>query len=212
MKKPVRIVVVSAAAGSALLAAAGLFVWYCDRTIAECEARCYDDPAAVPPHNTALVLGAARITPAGIPNRYFKGRVEAAARLYHAGKVRHILISGDNHRRDYNEPRDMLDALRELGVPESAMTPDYAGFRTLDSVVRAKTAFGCDRIVIVSQRFHAVRAVYIAQKHGIDAVGFVAAENVSDRVRRRNHFREYFARAAAWLDVNVWRRSPNFVR
>ena len=98
------------------------------------------------------------------------------------------------------------------GVPECAMTLDFAGFRTLDSVVRAKTAFGCDRIVIVSQRFHSERAVYIARKHGIDAVGFVAAENVSDRIRRRNHFREHFARVAAWLDVNVRRRSPKFVR
>ncbi|MCI5778744.1 MAG: YdcF family protein [Lentisphaeria bacterium] len=212
MKKKVRITLSCVTVVAGILSAAGLFVWYCDRMIAGCEARCYDDLSAVPPRETALVPGAARITPAGIPNCYFQSRVAAAAQLYHAGKVRHILISGDNSRRDYNEPRDMFEALRELDVPESAMTLDYAGFRTLDSVVRAKTAFGCDRIVIVSQRFHAARAVYIARKHGIDAIGFVAVENVSDRVRRRNHFREYFARVAAWLDVNVWHRPPKFVR
>ena len=212
MKKPIRIAVVSAAVGSVLLAAAGLFGWYCNRVIADCETFCYDDPAAVPTREVALVLGAARTTPQGIPNRYFKGRVEAAAQLYRAGRVRRLLISGDNHRRDYNEPQDMFDALRALGVPETAMTLDHAGFRTLDSVVRAKTAFGFDRIVIVSQRFHAERAVYTARKHGIDAVGFVAAEQVSNSMRRRNHFREFFARTAAWLDVNILCREPKFIR
>lgn len=212
MKRPVKIAIVSAAVGSVLLAAAGLFGWFCNRAVADCETLCYDDPASVPVREVALVLGAARTTPQGIPNRYFNGRVEAAARLYHAGRVRHLLISGDNHRRDYNEPRDMFDALRALGVPEAAMTLDHAGFRTLDSVVRAKTAFGFDRIVIVSQRFHAERAVYTARKHGIDAVGFVAAEQVSDAMRRRNHFREFFARTAAWLDVNILCREPKFIR
>ena len=212
MKRPVRIALISVAVMGSLLTAAGLFTWYCNWAISDCKTLCYDDPASVPVREVALVLGAARTTPQGIPNRYFKGRVEAAAQLYHAGRVRRLLISGDNHRRDYNEPQDMFDALWALGVPETAMTLDYAGFRTLDSVVRAKTAFGCTQLVIVSQRFHAERAVYTARKHGIDAVGFVAAEQVSDAMRRRNHFREFFARTAAWLDVNILCREPKFVR
>ena len=98
----------------------------------------------------------------------------------------------------------------EKGVPETAMTLDYAGFRTLDSIVRCKAIFDCRKITIISQRFHVERALYIADKHGIDAIGFAAADTPWKWLNERNWRREKYARTAAWLDVNILRRSPRY--
>ena len=187
-----------------------LFCFYCNVVIGECGKLCYDDFAALPVRDVGLLLGAARIAPSGNPNQYFAGRVKTAARLYHAGKIRHILISGDNGRKDYDEPTDMKNALMELGVPAAAMTLDYAGFRTLDSVVRAKAVFECSKMTIISQRFHAERAIYLAGKHDIDAIGFAAEEPTQKWLVKRNLKREKLARIAAWLDVNILGREPKF--
>src|SRR5690606_4670880 len=95
--------------------------------------------------------------------------------LYHRGAVRHLLVSGDNRSPYYNEPRTMQRALRARGVPAEAMTLDYAGLRTLDSVVRAKAIFGQQQVIIITQEFHNKRAVFLANRLGLDAVGFNAA-------------------------------------
>ena len=186
------------------------FCVYCNAVIGKCAEKCYDDINSLPERDVGLLLGAAKIAPSGRPNQYFAGRVETAARLYHAGKIRHILISGDNGRKDYDEPTDMRDELLKLGVPENAMTRDFAGFRTLDSVVRAKAVFKCSRFTVISQQFHAVRAIYLAEKHGIDAIGFAAAEPSWKWLVMRNRRREKYARIAAWLDVNILHRQPKF--
>ncbi len=181
-----------------------------NRVIAACRKRTFSETDKVPVREVGLLLGAAKTARSGKANEYFLKRVETAAKLYHAGKIRHILISGDNSRKNYDEPTDMKNALLELNVPEKAMTLDHAGFRTLDSVVRARAVFDCSEITIISQQFHIERAIYLAEKHGIDAIGFAAPEPPYKWLVKRNHEREKYARIAAWLDVNILCRKPKF--
>lgn len=123
--------------------------------------------------------------------------------------MRHLIVSGDNHVAGYDEPSEMRNALLGAGVPASVITLDYAGFRTLDSVVRAKSVFGQSRFVVVSQGFHCERAVFIARRSGIDAVGFVAQSPAgTGGVMVRG--REVLARTAAVLDVYVLGTRPRF--
>lgn len=163
----------------------------------------------VPRRDTALVLGSNRVIGNGTPNPYFIGRMEAAAALYHAGKVRRLLVSGDNSRRDYDEPTMMKEALIARGVPASAIVCDYAGFRTLDSVVRAREVFGLDACTIVTQRYHNTRALEIARANNIDAVGFCAGD-AGLRFSVRSELREVASRTMAVLDLYVWHRQPRF--
>jgi SanA protein len=170
--------------------------------------RMFDRVEDVPTRPVGLVLGVSRRTSDGrYANPHFTHRIAAAAKLYHAGKVKHLLVSGDNHTAGYDEPSDMRDALVARGVPAHAITLDYAGLRTLDSVVRAKVVFGQSRLVIVSEPFHNARALFLCRHHGIDAVAF-NAEPVSVRVSRWAHLREYLARVKAVLDVYIFRTRP----
>jgi SanA protein len=163
----------------------------------------------IPRHEVGLVLGTGKTTPRGTPNLHFNQRIEAAAALYQAGKVRHLLVSGDNHIASYDEPTDMRDALVAAGVPTNAITCDYAGFRTLDSVVRAKTVFGLKEFAIVTEAFHCPRALWIARRHGLDAVAF-AAPDLSARWSARVKVRESLARVWCALDLYVLHRGPKF--
>ena len=213
MKKSWKILLWIIVPAAVLAAGAILFICYCNHVIIDCARFCYRDINQVPPTRTALLLGAAKVTPGGVPNLYFSGRIEAATQLFKAGKIKHILISGDNSRKDYDEPTDMKNALLAQGIPESAMTLDFAGFRTLDSVVRAENVFGEKEFLIITQPGHAERAVYIAVKHGIAARAFYAAEPVHFKwLVARNRNREKFACIAAWLDVNILCRKPKFER
>lgn len=164
---------------------------------------------AVPGNDVALVLGTGKLTARGNPNLHFSRRIEAAAALYHAGKVNHLLVSGDNHVASYDEPTDMFEALAAAGVPTNAITCDYAGFRTLDSVVRANTVFGLNKFTIVTEEFHCPRALWIAQQRGLDAVAF-AAPDLSIRWSARVKAREALARVWCAVDLYVLRRDPKF--
>jgi SanA protein len=196
-----------------IIAGAAAFAAYCCYSVTECKRYCENDINKITGPETALLLGTAKITPNGVPNLYFQERIKTAAELYHAGKIKHLLISGDNSRKDYDEPTDMKNALLEQGVPESAITLDYAGFRTLDSVVRAKNVFGKNAFLIITQPGHAERAVYIAREHGIDATACYAAEPLQYKwLIARNRKREKLAAIAAWLDVNILHRAPKFPR
>ena len=113
-------------------------------------------------------------------------RIDACERLYKAGKVSKILVSGDNHSKDYDEPSCMKQALMERGIPESDIVLDYAGFRTLDSVVRCKKVFGQERVTIISQGYHNTRAIYLAKCSGIDAIGY----DTKDIKRTRTYYRD----------------------
>ena len=168
-----------------------------------------DDPQRLPPMAVGLVLGTAQRTVEGRPNLYYRARIETAAKLYHQGRVRGLLLSGDNATPYYNEPQAMRKDLLALGVPDAHITLDYAGFRTLDSVVRAMKVFELDEVLIISQRFHIERALFIAQYHGLAARGFVAPDPpglLPTRVR----LREVLARVLAWRD-RFTHRAPRFL-
>jgi len=164
------------------------------------EAHLYDSLDELPYHHVGLVLGTSHRVRNGGPNPYFHNRMAAAADLYHSGKVRYLIVSGDNRTPYYNEPRVMRNALVDLGVPGENIYKDHAGLRTLDSVVRARDVFGQDSITIVSQRFHNQRAVYIARHHGMEVAAYNAGDvphHNSDRTRMR----EWFAKTNVFWDI-----------
>ncbi len=161
--------------------------------------RLYSDVEKIPYNRVGLVLGAPSRVRGGV-NLYFKYRVQAATELYNAGKIDYILVSGDNSSPHYNEPMDFKRALIKNGIPPEKIYLDYAGFRTLDSIIRAKEIFGLKRFTIITQRFHNERAVYIAVKKGIDAIGF-NARDVKGKRGTLIKLREIFARAKAVLDI-----------
>lgn len=170
----------------------------------------YRSLETVPQNEVALVLGTSKMTARGSTNLHFNQRIGAAAALYRSGKVRHLLVSGDNHVAGYDEPTDMRDALVAAGVPAAVITRDYAGFRTLDSVVRARQVFGLTRFTIVTEEFHCARALWIARQHGLDAVAFAAPDVSSARWSLRVKAREIFARAWCGVDLYVFHRRPHF--
>ncbi len=172
--------------------------------------RTFDTAHEVPKRKAGLLLGTSRYSRGGGANRFFWNRIEAAVDLYEAGVIEYIIASGDNRFISYNEPASMKEALLERGVDEEAIVLDHAGFSTLDSVVRSRLVFGQERIVIISQRFHNERAVFIAANNGIDAVAY-NAESVPFSDAFGVYIREFFARAKAVLDVYVLRREPRVI-
>ena len=134
----------------------------CNRTIKKhTVSKLYTEVNTIPSNNVGLLLGTSPKLKSGNNNLYFDYRILATVELYKAGKIKYILISGDNRKEDYNEPEEMKKALMQKGIPEKSIYLDYAGFRTLDSVVRAKEVFGQNRLTIISQRFHNKRAIYL---------------------------------------------------
>jgi SanA protein len=172
--------------------------------------RVYDDLEKLPQHRVALVLGTSHRLASGGSNPFFDERMETAAVLYRLGKIDHFILSGDNRTQYYNEPRAMQKALISLGVPDSAITLDYAGLRTLDSVVRSKKIFGQNKITIITQPFHSYRAVFISNYYDIDAVA-MAAEEPGLGISFKVLVREYFARTKAVLDLYVLKTDPQFL-
>ena len=152
------------------------------------------------PTKCGLLLGTSRTLKNGSPNDFFYKRIEATLQLYHAGKIKHIIVSGDNSKQDYNEPMDMKMELIKRGVPDSVIHLDYAGFRTFDSVIRAKEIFGQNTFIIISQKFHNERAVFIARKNGIEAFGYNAQE-VTAFKGFKTKLRELFARDKVFIDL-----------
>ena len=167
----------------------------------------YESAEELPAKDIALVLGTSRYLVNGQKNLFFYYRLQAAVDLYKQGKIKHILVSGDNRSKYYNEPREMYEVLREMGVPKEAITLDFAGLRTLDSVVRCKEIFGQNQVVIITQRFHAYRAAFIANHRELQAVCYVA-NNPQFNNTQKIKFREYFARVKALIDLYILRAEP----
>lgn len=187
-----------------------IFIWFCNYLIANStKEKLFDDVNQVPFNKVGLVLGTSEFVSNGSENYYFKFRMQAAAKLYQAGKVKYLLVSGDNHIAEYDEPTMMKNYLIKLGIPDSAIILDYAGFRTFDSVVRCKEIFGQDSVTIISQPFHNQRAVYLAQHFGITAVGF-NAKDVTKNYGFMTNLREYFAKTKAVLDLYLLNTKPKF--
>ncbi|WPC12004.1 YdcF family protein [Riemerella anatipestifer] len=130
----------------------------------------------------------------------FKYRIDAAAELYKNGKVQYFIVSGDNSRKDYNETEDMKLDLMAHGIPENHIYQDFAGFRTLDSVIRAEDIFGQKTFIIILQKFHNERAVYLARKNGLEAYGY-NAQDVNAYAGFKTQLREYFARVKVFYDL-----------
>lgn len=151
-------------------------------------------------NKVGLLLGTAKYYKAGGINLYFKYRIDAAVQLYKSGKIEYILVSGDNSSVYYNEPMTFKKELIKRGIPAEVIYLDYAGFRTLDSVVRAKEIFGQEEITIISQQFQNERAIYIAESKGIKAIGFNATD-IEGTNGLKVKFREYFARTKAFMDI-----------
>ena len=160
--------------------------------------RIFHSTASIPPADVGIVLGTSRLV-GGRENAHFRVRIDSAATLFKVGRVKHLLLSGDNKESHYNEPRDMRDALIDLGVPPSAMTADALGLRTLDSMVRAREKFGVSRCIIISDDFHLPRALWLADLHGISANAFVS-RSLPWEISGKTRVREWFARVNAVID------------
>jgi SanA protein len=181
--------------------------WMIDRAA---NGRVYSNVGAIPHRRVGLVLGCSEKLGGGYVNPFFTTRIQAATGLFRAGKVDYLIVSGDNHRKGYDEPSAMKCALIRSGMPEDRIVCDYAGFRTLDSVVRAKAVFGQDQVTVISQEFHTRRAIFLAQHRGVDAIGFAAAD-VDAYSGFTTRCREQLSRVSAVLDIYVWRRGPKFL-
>jgi SanA protein len=155
------------------------------------------------------LLGTSKTLKNGTLNQYFQNRIHATLELFKAEKIKYVIISGDNSRKEYNEPLDMKMELLLNGIPDSVIYLDYGGFRTFDSVIRAKKIFGQHKIVSISQKFHNERAVFIARKNNMEAYGFNAKE-VNSYMGLKTNVREFFARTKVFLDILI-NREPKFL-
>lgn len=164
--------------------------------------------ADVPETKTAVLLGTGKNLSNGMPNAYFYNRIQAASDLYKSGKIKYVIVSGDNSTKDYNEPEDMQLALMQYGIPKERIFLDHAGFRTLDSVIRAKDIFGQTNLIIISQKFHNERAVFLARKNGMEAFGY-NAQDVNKYAGLKTNLREYLAKSKAYWDL-LFNVEPKF--
>jgi SanA protein len=188
-----------------------LWVYYNDYKISQRAASfIYSDINKVPTKKVALLLGCTKYLRNGRINFFYKYRIEAAEKLYKQGKVHAILVSGDNSTKGYDETTAMRDDLVKKGIPIDYIALDYAGFRTLDSVIRTEAVFDTTSYIIVTQKFHAERALYLAHKKGHDAVAYLAKDLPNTRAALRMKVRELFARTKAFLDINLLRTKPKF--
>ena len=172
--------------------------------------RIYENVTDIPYNDVGMVLGTGPTTITGKVNSYFLFRIDAVEELYKAGKIKYILISGDNSRKDYSEPDVMKDSLVARGIPVEVIYLDYAGFRTLDSVVRSKKVFGQNKMTIISQRFHNERSIVLGDWQDMELIGYNAKETASRLHRIRAHIREGYARVKLFLDMFVGKQ-PKFL-
>lgn len=175
----------------------------------ETENQTFQSTEEIPHNRVGLVLGTSKFMAYGDINLYYLYRIKAAEELFKAGKIDFILVSGDNGRIGYNEPLLFKKDLILLGIPEEKIVLDYAGFSTLDSVLRAQKIFGLDSFTVISQRFHNERAIFLAKQKGIAAIGF-NAETVAGKYSVKTELREYLARTKACLDI-VFDSQPKYL-
>lgn len=164
------------------------------------EGKIFDQVSDCPEVKVALILGTSRTLKHGNDNLYFSYRIKAAVELYRAGKVKYILVSGDNGTTTYDEPTDMKNALIAAGIPAKRIFLDYAGFRTLDSMERALKVFGQKEVIVVSQRFHNERAIYLGEHFGMTVYGY-NAQDVAKMGGFKTKVRERFARMKVFWDI-----------
>jgi len=171
----------------------------------------FKDAALMPDNDVGVILGTSKYLENGRPSPEFRGRIDAAVELYQSGKIKHLIVSGANPDETYNEPRAMRRELIKAGVPDTAITMDFAGFRTLDSIVRADAVFGLKQFTVITQRYHAFRAVFIGRKMGMKVVAYAARATETGGYGRLHPPREVFARVKAILDLFLLRTEPKFL-
>lgn len=187
-----------------------LAVFACDRMVMRASEGLHSaNLSSVRITTVAIVPGCSEHLRNGRKNLYFIHRINAAVELYEASKCQRIIVSGDNGHRDYNEPERMKAALVSRGIPEAFVICDFAGFRTLDTIARARAVFEVDEAIIVSQSFHNQRALFLAKHFGLNAIGY-DAEEVSFAGGLKTRLREKLARVKTVLDVYVLSTKPKF--
>ncbi|BCY29393.1 SanA/YdcF family protein [Flavobacterium okayamense] len=174
--------------------------FFCNTIVLEnSKNKSFSDASKISHNKVGLVLGTSKYLKNGKLNPYFTCRIKATQKLYNANKISFILVSGDNSQIDYNEPLDFKKELVLLGIPENKIILDYAGFRTLDSVVRANKIFNLNSFTIISQPFHTRRALFISNVNNLNAIAF-NAEEIEGTANIFSSIREYFARTKVLLD------------
>jgi SanA protein len=204
-----RAVIAAAVAVSVpLLIGLGLGVWANRAIVRDSAGAMYRSAKDVPERPVAIVFGA-RVWRSG-PSHILADRLDAAIRLYRLGKVRKLLLSGDHGCHAYDEVNAMRRYAREQGVPPQDLFLDHAGFRTYDTLYRAREVFGVRAAVLVTNEFHLPRAIYTGRRFGLDVVG-LSSDGRTYRSRHRNAAREFLARSLAWYQIHVSRPRPKYL-
>ncbi|CAM4218370.1 SanA/YdcF family protein [Zobellia nedashkovskayae] len=187
--------------GGVLVLVLFLFILLCDFIISSsAKGKTFSNPNEIPKNRVGLVLGTSKKLIGGLPNPYYTYRINATIELYKAKKIDFVLVSGDNGTRYYNEPNTFKKDLIAKGIPSEKIFLDFAGFRTLDSMVRAKEVFGLNNVTVISQEFHNQRAIYLAEKKGLNAIGY-NAKSIIGTQGLKVHLREYLARVKVFIDL-----------
>lgn len=185
-------------------------VFYCNWVIGHStKSKLYNDINKIPYNEVGLLLGTSKYIATNRINPYYAYRIEAAVQLLKAKKIKYIVVSGDNSKMNYNEPKMMRADLIKAGVDPEVIFLDYAGFRTFDSIIRLKKVFGQKKATVISQQFHNERAIYIATREDMDVIGF-NAKDVSGSGGRMVHLREKLARLKVFLDF-LFQTKPKFL-
>ena len=193
-----------------LFLAGCIAIYSADRVIHEsARGKLFSDVTAIPHNKVGLLLGTSKFLGNGYVNYYYRYRIDAAEVLMKSGKIKYLVISGDNSRKEYNEPEAMKQDLISRGIDSNLIYLDYAGFRTFDSIVRVREIFGQNTVTIISQPFHNERAIFIAGKEDVEAIGF-NARDVSANVGIKVMMREKLARVKVFLDY-LTNKKPRFL-
>lgn len=193
-----------------LLIFSALALYFCNKNVEKLsEGKLYSNADSIPYNKVGLLLGTSKYLNSGQVNRYYQYRIDATKQLVQSGKIKYVIASGDNSRQSYDEPTQMKADLVAAGIDSTIIFLDYAGFRTFDSMIRAKEIFGQDSLTIISQPFHNQRALFIANKENMFAIGF-NAKDVSTNVGFKTQLREKFARVKVYLDYLLG-KEPKFL-
>lgn len=170
----------------------------------------YSDTTELPYNRVGLIPGCNKYVSNGVINTYYSQRINGAYKLFIMGKIDYILVSGDNAHASYDEPREMKRSLIELGIPKNKIYSDYAGFRTLDTIVRAKEVFKLDSVTFISQNFQNQRGVYIGSFRDLDVTAFnVDKDDSKNSIKTET--REIFAKMKMLIDLHIISKEPKFL-
>ena len=170
----------------------------------------YSNYKELPYNRVGLIPGCNKYVANGVINEYYTQRIDAGVKLFNSGKIDYILVSGDNAHVSYDEPRQMKASLVEAGVPKDKIYSDYAGFRTLDTTVRAKEVFKLNKLTFISQSFQNQRGVFIGRHIGMDIVAF-NADYSEKTLNLKTEIREIFAKIKMLIDIYIIYKEPKFL-